>query len=96
MRSLAILTNVKNDFCICRVTQMRSKNKWVLSWAMIHPSTKFQDNLFNSFSIILLTNKQTKKNKNRKKKQMRTICISWALTKKHNAFHCVSPDLTIN
>lgn len=68
MRYLAILTYLKNNFCICRVIQIRSKIKGVLSWAMIHPSTRFQDNLFNSFSIILLTNKQNKTKKITEKK----------------------------
>ena len=59
MPYLAMFMKVKHNSCILPVIQIRSKILFVLPLPMIQLSTMFHENRASSFSVILLTSKQT-------------------------------------
>lgn len=88
-----MLMKIKNNLCI------RSKIEWVLPWPRLHPSTKFHKNPANSFSIVLLIDKnitfldEGKIWKNNKSTEMNEIAISVKSSSNHSC--SLTPGLLI-
>lgn len=54
---LTMLTKVKNNSRIRQVIWICFETEWLPLWPMLHPSTKFHENLARNVSMILLTNR---------------------------------------
>ena len=52
----AMLKKVREKTWICPFNRIHTRSKWGLFWTETHPSSKFCENPFRSFSIILPTN----------------------------------------